>query len=95
MIDLSFVKLNFSSNFNYVQFNQINRDIKVPAISSAPHIRLPNRQCHAFLQGRIQNAVKRLKKKAMRDFKRARPKNVRRKWRRSPKKINLLQFRRT
>ena len=65
-------------------------DIKVPAIPSAAHVRPPNRQCYAFLQERIQNTVKRLKKKAMRDLERARPKNVRRKWRRSPKKMNLL-----
>ena len=38
-------------------------DIKVPAIPSAAHVRLPNRQFHAFLQERIQNAVKRSRKK--------------------------------
>ena len=77
MINLSFVKLYFSSTFNYVQFNQINLDdVKVPALPSARHARLPNRQCHAFLQERLQNAVKR-SKKAMCDLGRARPKNVR------------------
>ena len=90
MIYLSFVKLYFSSTFNYVQFNHIKLDIKVPVLPLAPHVRLPNRQCHAFLQERIQNAVKR-SKKAMCDLERARPKNVRsffleKKWRRSPKK---------
>ena len=38
-------------------------DIKVPAIPSAAHVRLPNRQFQAFLQERIQNAVKRSRKK--------------------------------
>ena len=76
MIYLSFVKLYFSSTFNYVQFNHIKLDIKVPVLPLAPHVRLPNRQCHAFLQERIQNAVKR-SKKAMCDLERARPKNVR------------------
>ena len=38
-------------------------DIKVPAIPSAAHVRLPNTQFHAFLQERIQNAVKRSRKK--------------------------------
>ena len=32
MIYLSFVKLYFSSTFNYVQFNQINLDVKAPAL---------------------------------------------------------------
>ena len=41
MIDLQFVKLYFSPNFNYVQFNNINLDTKVPAIPSAAHVRLP------------------------------------------------------
>ena len=62
MIYLSFVKLYFSSTFNYVQFNQINIDVKVPALPSARHARLPNRQCHAFLQERLKNAVKGSKK---------------------------------
>ena len=61
MIYLSFVKLYFSSTFNYVQFNHIKLDVKVPVLPSAPHVRLPNRQCHAFLQERLQNAVKRSK----------------------------------
>ena len=69
MIYLSFVKLYFSLTFNYVQFNQINIDVKVPALPPARHARLPNRQCHAFLQERL--------KKAMCDLERARPKNVR------------------
>ena len=76
MIYPSFVKLYFSSTLNYVQFNQINLDVKVPALPSARHARLPNRQCHAFLQERLKNAVKR-SKKAMCDLERARPKNVR------------------
>ena len=76
MIYLSFVKLYFSSTFNYIQFNHIKLDVRVPVLPSAPHVRLPNRQCHAFLQERIQNAVKR-SKKAMCDLERARPKNVR------------------
>ena len=54
LIYLSFVKLYFSSNFNYEQFNHINLDIKVPSLPSAPHVRLPNRWCHTFLQERIQ-----------------------------------------
>ena len=62
MIYLSFVKLYFSSTFNYVQFNHIKLDIELPVLPSAPHVRLPNRQCYAFLQERIQNAVKRSKK---------------------------------
>ena len=41
MIDLQFVKLHFSPNFNHVQFNNINLDTKVPAIPSAAHVRLP------------------------------------------------------
>ena len=45
MIYLSFVKLYFSSTFNYVQFNDIKLDIKVPVLPSAPHVRLPSRQC--------------------------------------------------
>ena len=45
MIHLSFVKLYFSSTFNYVQFNDIKLDIKVPVLPSAPHVRLPSRQC--------------------------------------------------
>ena len=61
MIYLSFVKLYFSSTFNYVQFNHIKLDVRVPVLPSAPHVRLPNRQCHAFLQERLQNAVKRSK----------------------------------
>ena len=73
MIYLSFVKLYFSSTFNYVQFNHIKLDIEVPVLPSAPHVRLPNRQCYAFLQERIQNAVKR-SKKPMCDLERARPK---------------------
>ena len=63
MIYLSFAKLYFSSTFNYVQFNHINLDIKVSALPSALHVRLPNRQCHAFLQERIQNAVRKGRKK--------------------------------
>ena len=55
MIYLSFVKLYFSSTFNYVQFYHIKIDIKDPVLPSAPQVRLPNRQCHAFLQERIQN----------------------------------------
>ena len=43
MIYLSFVKLYFSSTFNYVQFNHIKLDIKVPVLPLAPHVRLPNR----------------------------------------------------
>ena len=86
-----FVKLYFSSTFNYVQFNHIKLDIKVPVLPLAPHVRLPNRQCHAFLQERIQTAVKR-SKKAICDLERARPKKCapilcRKKWRKSPKKI--------
>ena len=73
MIYLSFVKLYFSSTFNYVQFSHIKLDIKVPVLPSAPQVRLPYGQCHAFLQERIQNAVKR-SKKAMCDLERARPK---------------------
>ena len=61
MIYLSFFKLYFSSTFNYVQFNHIKIAVKVPVLPSAPHVRLPNRQCHAFLQERLQNAVKRSK----------------------------------
>ena len=38
---------------------------------------LPNRQCRAFLQGRIQNAVKWSGKKAMCNLERARPKILR------------------
>ena len=76
MIYLAFVKLYFSSTFNYVQFNHIILDVKDPVLPSAPHVRPPNRQCHAFLQERLQNAVKR-SKKAMCDLERARPKNVR------------------
>ena len=92
MIYLSFVKLYFSSTFNYVQFNYINLNINVSALPSAPHVRLQNRQCHAFLQERIQKAVQWLKNSHL---ERARPKNCasihpRKKWRRSPKKINLL-----
>ena len=63
MIYLSLVKLYFSSTFNYVQFSHIKLDLKVPVLPSAPQVRLPYRQCHAFLQERIQNAVKRSKKK--------------------------------
>ena len=43
MIYLSFVKLYFSSTFNYVQFNYINLNINVSALPSAPHVRLQNR----------------------------------------------------
>ena len=43
MIYLSFAKLHFSSTFNYVQFNHINLDIKVPALPSAPHVPLPSK----------------------------------------------------
>ena len=66
MIHLSLVKLYFSTTFNYVQFNDIKLDIKVPVLPSAPHVRLPSRQCYAFLQERIQNAVKRSKKSHVR-----------------------------
>ena len=76
MIYLSFVKLYFSSTFNYLQFNHIKLDVKVLVLPSAPHVRLPNRQCYAFLQERLQNAVKKFEK-AMCDLERARPKNVR------------------
>ena len=76
MIYLSFVNLYFSSAFNYIQFNDIKLDFKVPSLPSASLVRLPNRQCHAFLQERLKNAVKR-SKKAMCDLERARPKNVR------------------
>ena len=71
MIYLSFVKLYFSSTFNYVQFNYINLNINVSALPSAPHVRLQNRQCHAFLQERIQNAVQWSEKSHL---ERARPK---------------------
>ena len=64
MIHLSFVKLYFLSTYNYVQFNHINLDIKVFALPSATHVRLPNGgQRHAFLQERIQNAVRKGRKK--------------------------------
>ena len=43
MLYLSFVKLYFSSTFNYVQFSHIKLDIKVSVLPSAPHVRLPNR----------------------------------------------------
>ena len=87
LIYLSFVKLYFSSNFNYVQFNHINLDIKVPALPSAPHVRLPNRPCvssrthpsckkEAILRGRAQKKCASI--------------NPRKKWRKSPKKVNLL-----
>ena len=76
MIYLSFVNLYFSSAFNYIQFNDIKRDVRVPSLPSASLVRLPNRQCHAFLQERLKNAVKR-SKKAMCNLERARPKNVR------------------
>ena len=76
MIYLSFVNLYFSSAFNYIQFNDIKLDVKVPSLPSASLVRLPNRQGHAFLQERLKNAVKR-SKKAMCDLERARPKNVR------------------
>ena len=60
-----------------------NLDIKVSALPSAPHVRLPaNRYFHAFLQERFQNEVQRSKKKAMCHLERARPKNERH----SPKK---------
>ena len=36
MIYLSFVKLYFSSTFNYVQFSHIKLDIKVSVLPSAP-----------------------------------------------------------
>ena len=62
MIYLSFDKLYFSSTFNYVQFDHIKLDIKVPVLPSAPHVRLPNRQCHAFLQERIQKGSKKVEK---------------------------------
>ena len=68
MIYLSFVKLYFSSTFNYVQFNDIKLDIKVPVPPSAPHVRLPSRQYYAFLQERIQNALKRSKKSHVRSW---------------------------
>ena len=74
MLFLSFVKLYFSSTFNYVQFSHIKLDIKVPVLPSVPHVRLPNRQCHAFLQERIQNAVKRSKKSHVRSSEGAPPK---------------------
>ena len=95
MIDISFVKLYFSSNTNYVQFKHINLDIKFPVIPSTPRVRLPNRQCYAFLQERTQNAVKRLKKKSHVWSWEGAPKTCasihpRRKWRRSPKNLNLL-----
>ena len=76
MIYLSIVNLYFSSAFNYIQFNDIKLDVKVPSLPSASLVRLPNRPCHAFLQERLKNAVKR-SKKAMCDLERARPKNVR------------------
>ena len=64
MIHLSFVKLYFLSTYNYVQFNHINLDIKVFALPSATHVRLPNGgQRHAFLQERIQNEVRKGRKK--------------------------------
>ena len=55
-----------------------NLDVKVSALPSARHVRLPaNRYFHAFLQERIQNEVQRSEKKAMCHLERARPKNVR------------------
>ena len=42
-----------------------NLDIKVSALPSAPHVRLPaNRYFDAFLQERFQNEVQRSKKKS-------------------------------
>ena len=67
MIDLQFVKLYFSPNFNYVQFNNINLDTKVPAIASAAHVRLPQiGSAMRSVQERIQIAVKRSKKSHVR-----------------------------
>ena len=43
-------------------------------VPNEPHARRPNRQCHAFLQERIQNTVTKGRKKAMCDLERARPK---------------------
>ena len=98
MIDLSFVKLYFSSNIYYVQFNHFNRDIKVPAIPSAAHVRLPNRQCHAFLQERIQYTVKKVEEKShVRSWEGA-PKKCAKKVKKvaeESKKDKLIDFRRT
>ena len=80
MIYLSFVKLYFSSTFNYVQFSHIKLDFKVPVLPSAPQVRLPHGQCHAFLQERIQKTVKRSKKSHVRS------------WEGAPKKMCVHSF---
>ena len=78
MIDLQFVKPYFSPNFNYVQFNNINLDTKVPAIPSAAHDF--RKQAVPCVSSRTHpNRSKKVEKKAMCDLDRVRPKNVRRK----------------
>ena len=78
-----------------------NLDIKVSALPSAPHVRLPaNRYFHAFLQERFQNEVQRSKKKKPCVILRGRAQKTsvihpRKKWRRSPKEDKFIDFRRT
>ena len=101
MIYLSFVNFIFHQlliTYNLITLN--NLDIKVSALPSAPHVRLPNR-LFPCVSSRTQpkRSTKVEKKKAMCHLERARPKNVRlfteEKSGGEVKKDILIDFRRT
>ena len=97
----TFRLLNFIFHQLLIKYNSMtlnNLDIKVSALPSAPHVRLPaNRYFLAFLQERIQNEVQRSKKSHVPSWEGAPKKRAsihsRKKWRKSPKKDKLIDFR--
>ena len=56
MIYLSFVKLYFSSTFNYVQFSDIKLDIKVPVLPSSPHVPCVSSRTHPKRSKKVEKS---------------------------------------